>query len=96
MEAKYEISPAVACAQSKTVTVGNLFDIRTNTAFLSNSLWTNEKLRDENLLIEQTPFTNYKVFKSDTVSERMDAMSIGAKIFVRVLFIDESSTAALR
>ena len=88
MEAKYETIPAVACAQSKTVTVGNLFDIRTNTAFLSNSLWTNEKLRDENLLIEQTPFTNYKVFKSDTVSERMDAMSIGAKIFVRVLFFE--------
>ena len=89
MEPKYETIPAVSCAQSKTVSVGNLFDIRTNQAFVSQSLWSKEKLEDKNLLVEETPFTNYKVFKSDTVSEKMDGMKISAKIYVRVLFFTD-------
>ena len=87
MEPKYETIPAVSCAQSKTISVGNLYDIRTNQAFVSRSLWKEENLEGKNLLIEETPFTNYKVFKSDTVSERMDGMKICAKICVTVLFV---------
>ena len=46
-------------------------------------------MEDKNLLVEETPFTNYKVFKSDTVSEKMDGMKISAKIYVRVLFFTD-------
>lgn len=44
-------------------------------------------------MIEETPFTNYKVFKSDTVSERMDGMKIGAKIYVKILFFTTELSA---
>ena len=93
MEPKYETIPAVSCAESKTISVGNLYDIRTNKAFVSRSLWNQENLDEKSLLIEETPFTNYKVFKSDTVSERMDGMKIGAKIYVRVLFVTAELSA---
>jgi len=93
MEPKYETIPAVSCAESKTISVGNLYDIRTNKAFISRFLWNQENLDEKSLLIEETPFTNYKVFKSDTVSERMDGMKIGAKIYVRVLFVTAELSA---
>ena len=93
MEPKYETIPAVSCVESKAISVGNLYDIRTNKAFVSRSLWDPENLEEKNLLIEETPFTNYKVFKSDTVSERMDGMKIGAKIYVKILFFTTELSA---